>query len=304
MGQIDQAFFPPRYWQQFEDLTLGCFRAILGDPHATKNGRSGFPQAGVDVYGHSGDGFTGIQCKQVDPVDPNGQLLPGGRITKALLLQEVAKAEAFQPALDVFILATTAPTIPHLQLTARMLSEQREAAGKFRVVLWFWDDYLAFLNTSQQLKEWFYHDILQLFTRDDQDREILSFFAEAFHRPAFEHPLSIEDFDAFPQAIEDTQTALRTGQLFDRRSGGRIRQSLSWRQLSDPEWRKGLSRVDKHLADLRIKLLEGKAQGVIQQRDGFMEIRDPRVRDELDCLRRACVDELNGVLRQAKIDPI
>lgn len=304
MGQIDQAFFPPRYWQQFEDLTLGCFREILGDPHATKNGRSGFPQAGVDVYGQARDGFTGIQCKQVDPLDPNGQLLPGGRVTKAQLLQEVAKAEAFSPALDVFILATTAPTNPSLQLVARTLSKQREAAGDFRVVLWFWDDYLAFLNTSRQLKEWFYHDVLQLFTHDDEDREILGFFAEVFHRPAFEHPLSIEDFDAFPQAIEDTQTALRTGQLFDRRSGSRIRQSLSWRRLSDPTWRKGLSLVDKHLADLRIKLLEGKAQGIIDQRDGFMEIRDPHIRDQLDRLRGACVEELNNVLRQAQIDPI
>jgi hypothetical protein len=304
MGQVDQAFFPPRYWQQFEDLTLGCFREILGDPHATKNGRSGFPQAGVDVYGQARDGFTGIQCKQVDPLGANGQLLPGGRVTKATLVQEIAKAEAFQPALDVFILATTAPAHPTLQLAARTLSEQRTALGKFRIVLWFWDDYLAFLNTSRQLQEWFYHDVLNLLTREDEDREILRFFAEAFHRPAFEHPLSIEDFDAFPQALEDTQTALRTGQLFDRRSRTRIRQSLSWRRLSDPRWREGLSRVDGHLAELRTKLLQGKADGVIRQRGEFMEIRDHRIRDELEDLRRVCVNELNRVLCQANIDPV
>lgn len=304
MGQIDQAFFPPRYWQQFEDLTLGCFREILGDPHATKNGRSGYPQAGVDVYGQARDGFTGVQCKQVDPLDPNGQLLPGGRVTRAQLLQEIAKAETFHPALDVFILATTAPTNPSLQLAARTLNDQRKGMGKFRVVLWFWDDYLAFLNTSRQLQEWFYYDVLKLFTRADEDRQILEFFAEAFHRPAFEHPLSIEDFDAFPQALEDTQTALRTGQLFDRRSRSRIRQSLSWRRLSDPRWREGLAQVDKHLAELRTKLLQGKVDGTVRQRGEFMEIRDHRVRDELESLRRACVDELNCVLHQANIDPI
>lgn len=304
MGQIDQAFFPPRYWQQFEDLTLGCFREILGDPHATKNGRSGFPQAGVDVYGQARDGFTGIQCKQVDRLGSSGQLLPGGRVTRAQLVHEIAKAEGFDPTLDVFILATTAPTSPTLQQAARTLNEQRKAGGKFRIVLWFWDDYLAFLNTSRQLQEWFYHDVLKLLTREDEDREILSFFAEAFHRPAFEHPLSVEDFDAFPQALEDTQTALRTGQLFDRRSRDRIRQSLSWRRLSDPRWREGLARVDKHLSALRTTLLQGRVDGVIHQREGFMEIRDYRVRDTLEGLRRACVDELNQVLVQAHIDPI
>ena len=42
MGQIEQAFFPPRYWQQFEELTLACFRDYLRDPHAQRNGRRGY----------------------------------------------------------------------------------------------------------------------------------------------------------------------------------------------------------------------------------------------------------------------
>ena len=301
MGQIDQAFFPPRYWQQFEDLTLGCFREFLSGPSASKNGRSGYPQAGVDVYGDTREGFTGIQCKQVDPLDGSGQLLPGGLVTKAQLKAEVLKAEAFHPALDIFILATTAPIDPKLQLAACELSEERRAQGRFRVSLWFWDDYRTFLNSSARLQGWFYQDVLALFSVQDQDRQILEFFATTFHRPAFEHPLSIEDFNDFPQALEDTQTALRTGQLRDRRSRSLIRQSLSWRQLSDPRWRRGLEPVDRHLASLRKALLEGRQAGVIVQRDDFMEILDPRVRDELETLRGACISELNEVLRQAQI---
>lgn len=304
MGQIDQLFFPPRYWQQFEDLTLGCFREIIGDDYASKNGRNGSPQAGVDVYGKTRDGFTGIQCKQVDPIGPNGKLLPGGRVTKAVLEAEIAKAETFQPSLDVFVLATTATASAKLQETARLLSAEREASGKFRVVLWFWDDYVAFLNTSHRLQKWFYENVLQLVTRADEDQEILRFFAEAFHRPAFEHPLSVEDFDAFPQALEDTQTALRTGHLYDRRSRSLIRQGLSWRRLSDRRWRDGLARVDKVLAALRVELAQSEVAGLIVRRGAFMEIRDHRVRDELDRLRRACVDELNAVLCEARIDPV
>lgn len=304
MGQIEQAFFPPRYWQQFEELTLACFRDYLRDPHAERNGRSGFPQAGVDVYGHGPDGFTGIQCKKVAGSDPNGPALPGGGVTKPQLLAEIAKAETFAPKLDVFILATTGSTNPSLQRYVRDLNERRTAQGGFRVVLWFWEDYLTFLNTSHRLQSWFYRDVLQLLNRNDEDLSILTFFAEAFHRPAFEHPLSIEDFDAFPQALEDTQTALRTGQLYDRRSRSRIRQSLSWRRLANPAWRDGLSRVDKHLADLRVELLTGMKAGVIVQTGNFMEIRDPQVRIRLEALRMQCVDDLNGVLAQAQLDTI
>ena len=304
MGQIDQAFFPPRYWQQFEELTLACFREYLRDPHAARNGRSGYPQAGVDVYGNAPDGFTGVQCKQVAATDSNGQTLPGGRVTRSQLLAEIAKAETFRPALDVFVMATTGSTNPTLQAFVRELNEQRASQGSFRVVLWFWEDYLTFLNTSHRLQSWFYRDVLQILNRGDEDLNILEFLAEAFHRPAFQHPLSIEDSNAFPQALEDTQTALRTGQLYDRRSRTRIRQSLSWRRLDNPDWRDGLSRVDKHLADLRVELLNGMQAGVIVQTGQFMEILDRKAEARLERLRQQCVDELNGVLAQAQLDTI
>lgn len=302
MGQVDQAFFPPRYWQQFEELTLGCFKEILNDQHASRNGRSGFPQAGVDVYGHGPDGFTGIQCKQT--TNTAGEHLPGTRVTKSQLKSEITKAETFLPRLDVFILATTDTTNPKLQEYVRELNEERKRDGKFRIVLWFWDDYLTFLHTSNRLKEWFYHDILELLNDRDEDLNILSFFAETFHRPAFEDPLSIEDFNAFPQAIQDTQNALRTGQLYDRQTRNHLRQSLSWRRLANPAWRQGMERVDALLSQLRLELLTSLQAKVIIQSNGFMEIRDPLVRDSLDRLRRECVDELNDVLRQAGIHPI
>ena len=304
MSQIDQAFFPPRYWQQFEELTLACFRDYLRDPHAARNGRSGYPQAGVDVYGHAPDGFTGVQCKQAAATDANGRILPGGRVTKSQLLAEIAKAETFKPRLDVFILATTGSTNPSLQRAVRDLNEQRVPQGGFRVVLWFWEDYLTFLNTSHRLQSWFYRDVLQILNRNDEDISILEFFAEAFDRPAFQHPLSIEDPEAFPQAVEDTQTALRTGHLYDRRTRTRIRQSLGWRRLTNPVWRDGLSRVDKHLADLRIELLNGIKVGQIVQTGQFMDIRDRQTRDRLETLRQQCVDALNNVLIQAQLNTI
>ncbi len=40
---------PPANWQDFEDLCLKLWRPRLID--AKKNGRSGQPQAGVDIFG-------------------------------------------------------------------------------------------------------------------------------------------------------------------------------------------------------------------------------------------------------------
>ncbi len=37
----------------FESLCLHLWKEIWGDPEAKKNGRSGQPQAGVDVFGRS-----------------------------------------------------------------------------------------------------------------------------------------------------------------------------------------------------------------------------------------------------------
>jgi hypothetical protein len=53
----------PANWQDFETLCLAIWREIWGDPNAQKNGRTGQPQAGVDVFGRIPDtvGYHGVQ---------------------------------------------------------------------------------------------------------------------------------------------------------------------------------------------------------------------------------------------------
>jgi hypothetical protein len=59
-----EATAPPDRWQDFEDLCLKLWRPRLID--AKKHGRSGQPQAGVDIFGRDPqtEGWVGIQCKQ------------------------------------------------------------------------------------------------------------------------------------------------------------------------------------------------------------------------------------------------
>ncbi len=114
---------------EFEALCLDLWREIWGPKSdAQKNGRLGQPQAGVDVYGHDGTGWVGVQCKQKSAQADS-------KLTAAELTQEVKKAQGFSPSLSFFIVATTGPRDVAIQERARQIRD----AG-FRVSVWFWDE--------------------------------------------------------------------------------------------------------------------------------------------------------------------
>ena len=127
---------PPTYWQAFEDLCLYLFREIWEDPLAKKNGREGFRQYGVDVYGSPAGSpgmLHGIQCK-----GKSG--LYGARATIGELNDELAKAEKFEPHLGLWIFATTAPKDPELEKSVRLIRRQRESVGAFPIEMLAWED--------------------------------------------------------------------------------------------------------------------------------------------------------------------
>jgi WD40 repeat protein len=123
---------PPNEPAAFESLCLDLWKDIWGDPGAQKNGRSGQPQAGVDVYGQKDGKWVGVQCKQ-----KNGLLRT--KVTIRELDAEVKKAWQFKTPLSVFILATTGPTDTKVQQRARELTEENRANGLFTVEVWSWD---------------------------------------------------------------------------------------------------------------------------------------------------------------------
>lgn len=94
-------FPPPANWQDFQILTARLAELMCTEGTVHEYGRQGQRQDGVDVYGemYSGD-HLGVQCKEM-------QL--GKQLTEALIRTEANKALNFQPALKMFVLATTLP---------------------------------------------------------------------------------------------------------------------------------------------------------------------------------------------------
>lgn len=133
MSIQNQQLAPPANWQDFEKLCHDLYQEVWGDPNAVRHGRTGQPQAGVDIYGYDRKGrFTGIQCKGKDAG-------LGAEVTEKELKDEVDKAKTFSPKLDVFILATTAPADTKIQQVARDIWQAHKATGLFEVHVIAWD---------------------------------------------------------------------------------------------------------------------------------------------------------------------
>ncbi len=135
---------PPNDPTAFESLCLDLWKNLWQDPGAQKNGRSGQPQAGVDVFGRHQGRQVGVQCKQKD-----GLLRTKLGVTE--LEEEVAAARHFQPPLAGFILATTGARDAKLQQRARELTEHHKLQGLFTVEVWSWEDIWSELYQREQL---------------------------------------------------------------------------------------------------------------------------------------------------------
>ncbi len=137
----------PRNWQDFEDLTCDLFRILWKAPTAQKHGRSGQPQAGVDVFGlpPGGARWFGAQCKKrfERPV------------SRSELESEVEKAATFNPQLSSFALATTAPRGTKAQEWARELTE----SAPFEVTVFAWDDFCEALAGQRELLRKHFRDV-------------------------------------------------------------------------------------------------------------------------------------------------
>jgi|JI7StandDraft_1071085.scaffolds.fasta_scaffold00935_5 hypothetical protein len=305
MPSVVQGLAPPAYWQAFEDLTVGAARVTFEDPAPQKVGRPGQAQHGLDVIVELADGRRfGIQCKRRDERDANNDPLPGGPINLASVEAALKEVQAYKGKLDRFILATTAKPDSGLQAQVAKLSDDQRKAGKSAVQVWSWADYEAALNRDAPLLTEYYAMVAQGRTAPERDLHLLELFAEAFSRPAFNDPLSCEHRDDFRQAISDTQQALATGELRDRR-GGRLRRGEGgWRTLNDDGHREGVGVVADALQRFRVTLIEAEQSGQVGQQGDWFMIRDPDVQADLERLREDVVAALDEVLRAAGLRPL
>ena len=147
MTDITNRVLPePKNWQDFERLCFDLYRHIWKTTDADMNGRQGQPQAGVDVYGTDRveDKFVGVQCKGKD----QGY---GDKLTERELRSEIEKAKNFVPALDVFVVATTAPNDVHIQQIARTISREHKKQGLFEVRVQGWGTLQNYITDNVDL---------------------------------------------------------------------------------------------------------------------------------------------------------
>jgi tetratricopeptide (TPR) repeat protein len=130
---VNRALPPPNNWQDFESLCFDLYSRTWKTNDAEMHGRRGQPQAGVDVYGHDRveARLVGVQCKGKE----EGY---GTKLTEMELWAEVEKAKAFEPSLEVFVVATTAPNDAAIQKLARGISHTHAQEGLFEVRVQGW----------------------------------------------------------------------------------------------------------------------------------------------------------------------
>lgn len=300
MSRINQSFQTPTYWQQFEDLTVGLFTAVFGDPAPQKVGRPGQAQDGVDVWGYDRGGkIIAIQCKRLDGSDASNDPKPGGAISESFFDEAVEESKTFEPAPDLWILATTAKADKKIQEYARKRSEQ---LGR-KVQVWDWNFINTCLNRHIDLQRSYYDQVLRI-DLDAQDREILDVFAEAFQRAAFRMPIHRETPEEFLPALKDVQHALSTGELKDRETRRLMRQGPGgWRSVSNEEARKSVTCADQALQNLRERFHEGAESGQIRRCGTILDI-DFDLRDELEALRHSAIKHMNDALVSVGLPPL
>jgi tetratricopeptide (TPR) repeat protein len=209
----------PKYWDEFEDLSLDLFREIWGDPTAQKNGRRGQAQHGTDIWGtprSPGHTFHGVQCK-------GKEAILGAEVTEAELRREVDKAKNFQPKLEHWILATTASKDAKIEALAREIAAEHQRLGLFSVQVLGWEDLQSLISNYPTVMEKYYPDQApirhridaQLSTQNLQLNSIQSdvgiLLARLQPEDSASHPVDREDI-AIQAQIDQARDLLRDHQ--------------------------------------------------------------------------------------------
>lgn len=297
MGNIYIELVSPGYWQDFERLTLDKCVRQWKDDYAQRNGRAGQEQAGVDVFGynHSAAENTGVQCKKRKNKS-NGRDVPSSSLTVAEIDAEIANAETFEPPLKRFVIATTAPADVDLQEHVRLHNVK---GGTMKVALWFWEDYIEFLNNDTDMLYRYYENVLRYRGNYAENEHYLRMLAVAFDRPAMRTTLHLENrMVDFIDALGKLEHALRNGILKDR-------ENLIIDEVRPPKkFPSEIKQIMKFIASSRELATQALLDGRIIQHESVIEIRDLSVRDRLNTLRQDAVKQLNSILSAEKIDPI
>lgn len=135
----------PKNEDEFEDMVLDALRLRWRDPNATRNGRRGQGQDGVDIFGtawHRNGAPVGAQCKNTESP------------TLKQVIDDVEKAMTYEPPLSEYLFVIAADRDARLQKAVRAHFETNPAP--FPVMVLFWQDVLQDMAGDSALfrKHW------------------------------------------------------------------------------------------------------------------------------------------------------
>lgn len=308
MAQIRMSFLPPEHWQDFQDLVLSVSKKEWPEATSSAYGRPGQGQDGIDVLvTHPPSAPIGIQVKKRRLFGADGKLEPGGKLSLAQVKKMVTEAENYHPPLQRLVIATTALTDAGLQKSVETLSADRAREKRFGVSLLFWEDFQRHLYWDSDLQRQYYSEWVEKTLGYTQVKHYLMMLRCAFTRPAFTTPLESEDSgDDMAAAISDTQAAISTGVLKDRRGNIVQRAPLALSNLSD-SIRERLELALHALDQARTTYRDGIKDRAISSRAHGVYIENSRGTNDarrVDGLRADALDNLNAVFEAEGIESL
>jgi len=129
----------PKSEDEWEDMVLDAMRIRWSDPNASRNGRRGQEQDGVDIFGSSPTGVVGAQAKNIE------------QLAESDAVREIVKAENFSPKLKEYFFSIAGPRDAKFQSFIRNLSVTRSADNLFSVHVLFFEDVVCELLSSESL---------------------------------------------------------------------------------------------------------------------------------------------------------
>jgi hypothetical protein len=256
----------------------------------------------VDVFGRErGDGrVIGVQCKQ-KAQNPDE---PASTLSADQIEHESKNARDFRPSLDYFIMATTGPRDAQLQQRVFWDNQGRDSAGSFPIGLWFWEDFVGFINRHKDVLSWYTTYAENTYGPELQDRQILNVVRTALSRAAFRTPLQYETSSELRQALLDSLRAIDTGLLLDRET--RLPICSAPLGLSGLKADKGGhgAKVVKAVHNARLLLDAAMENGDIEPSGTCLLVRNPKAATGIDAQRRLAIKSFNALLIERNLDPI
>ncbi|MCI5076858.1 hypothetical protein [Oricola sp.] len=167
MTQTDAARIqPPTDEKVFQQCTAILFGEIYQDPNAQEWGTKGQKQDGIDVIARektpTGERRIGIQCKQKEF---------GKKVSEPEFETDFTSALGLDPAIDVFILVSTAKNDASLQAYASKLALAQQKAGReIEAHYWGWETLSARIIEHDRAIRAFDPDNKLLSVLDGQDQ--------------------------------------------------------------------------------------------------------------------------------------